>query len=229
MSPAELVAALAESYRSHADEVAAIEMSAYMRDQFPFAGIRAPQRREIDRDVAARGPSRPTHHYLLKVTRDCWTKPDREYQYFAVDYLRKHFRRLDPGFLEVGRELVTTRSWWDTVDPLAAGVIGPYVRAHGEVEAMDDWIADGDLWVARSALLFQLGAKEATDTDRLFGYCLQRADDQDFFIRKAIGWALRQYARTDPGAVLRFVQGNGAVLSPLSIREATKHLDVPGA
>lgn len=225
MSPAELVAALAESYRAAADPRRAAEMTAYMRDQFPFHGLVAPTRRALDREVAARGPSRPTHHYLVKVARDCWARPEREYQYFAVDYLRKHYRRLDPTFLEISRELVVTGSWWDTVDPLAAGVIGPFVRAQQTVEVMDTWISAENLWVVRTALLFQLGAKEATDAERLFAYCLQRAGDRDFFVRKAIGWALRQHARTDPLAVSRFVTANEGVLSPLSVREARKHLD----
>ncbi|HUG84648.1 MAG TPA: DNA alkylation repair protein [Euzebya sp.] len=224
MSPAELVAALAESYREHADAARAKEMSAYMRDRFPFHGLPAPRRRTLDRQVAGRGPSRPTHHYLTKVARDCWERPEREYQYFAVDYLRTHHRRLDPAFLEIGRELVVTKSWWDTVDPLAGGVIGPFLRAHQRVEVMDTWITADNVWVIRTALLFQLGAKDATDTDRLFSYCLQRAGDSDFFIRKAIGWALRQHARTDPTAVSRFVEANRTVLSPLSVREALKHV-----
>ncbi len=89
---------------------------------------------------------------------------------------------------------------------------------------MDSWISAENLWVVRTALLFQLGAKEATDTERLFSYCLQRAGDSDFFIRKAIGWALRQHARTDPAAVSRFVSTHADVLSPLSQREALKHM-----
>ncbi len=225
MSPAELVAALAESYSSHADPARAEQMSAYMRDQFAFHGIPAKDRRVLDREVAARGPGRPVHHYLVKVARDCWSRPEREFQYFAVDYLRKHYRRLDPGFMEVARELVVTRSWWDTVDVLAGGVIGPFVRAQGTVEVMDSWITADNLWVARTALLFQLAAKEETDAERLFTYCLQRSEDKDFFIRKAIGWSLRQYARTDPLAVRKFLEINGERLSPMSIREATKHMD----
>jgi 3-methyladenine DNA glycosylase AlkD len=224
MSPAELVAAVAETYKAHHDPGKAADMAAYMRDQFAFIGLPAPTRRLLDREVAARGPGRPTHHYLVKVARDCWSRAEREYQYFAVDYLRKHYRRLDPAFLEIGRELVVTKSWWDTVDPLAAGVIGPFVRAHGIVEVMDSWITADNPWVVRAALLHQLGAKEATDTERLFSYCLQRAADDDVFVRKAIGWALRQHSKTDPVAVTRFVQANRETLSPLSVREAVKHL-----
>ena len=225
MNPAELVTAVAEAYKANADDAQAKEMSAYMRDQFPFFGIRAQTRRALDRDIIGRGPGRPEHHYLVKVARDCFSRPEREFQLFAVDYLRRHYRRLDPSFLEIGRELVVTKSWWDTVDGLAGGVIGPFVRAQGTVEAMDTWIRADNVWVIRTALLFQLAAKEETDVERLFSYCLQRAGDTDFFIRKAIGWSLRQYARTDPLAVRKFVDANTDVLSPLSRREALKHLD----
>ena len=216
--------ALAEAYSGAADAKKAVGMSAYMRDQFPFHGIKAPERRAIDRDIRGRGPKRPEHHYLTKVSRDCWGRKEREFQYFAVDYLRKHYRRLDPGFLDIGHEFIVTKSWWDTVDILAGGCIGPYVRANDCVAEMDGWIVSDNIWVARTALLHQLGAKEDTDAERLFTYCLQRAGDTEFFIRKAIGWCLRQYARTDPHAVRIFVENNDAILSPLSKREAMKHL-----
>ncbi|MCB1188785.1 DNA alkylation repair protein, partial [bacterium] len=112
-----------------------------------------------------------------------------------------------------------------TVDTLAALVVGPMVTRHPQLTAvMDEWIADENLWVARTAILHQLKYGKATDTDRLFAYCAAQAGHPDFFIRKAIGWALRQYARTDPGAVRRFVANHRDELSPLSIREATKHL-----
>lgn len=225
MSPSELVVALAEAYEGAADEDVAAGMSAYMRDQFEFHGIKARQRRALDRTVTSRGPSRPAHHYLVNVARDCWERPQREFQYFAVDYLRGHPRRLDPPFVELAREFVTTKSWWDTVDALAGGVIGPFLAFHGRMDVMDGWIRDDDIWVVRSALLCQLTFKEDTDVERLFTYCLLRAGDTDFFVRKAIGWALRQYARTDPVAVRRFVVANEAVLSPMSRREALKHLE----
>lgn len=224
MNPAELVSTLAEAYDANADEAQAEDMAKYMRDQFPFFGIKAAARRALDREVAGRGPGRPEHHYLVKVARECWSRKEREFQYFAVDYLRRHYRRLDASFLETGRELVVTKAWWDTVDPLAGGVIGPFVLAHDMQEEMDAWVVADNIWVVRAALLHQLAFKEDTDPERLFHHCLQRAGDQEFFIRKAIGWALRQYARTDPVAVKRFVETNTGVLSPLSVREATKHL-----
>jgi 3-methyladenine DNA glycosylase AlkD len=122
------------------------------------------------------------------------------------------------------RWCVTHKSWWDTVDALAHSV-GALVLRHPELQdEMDVWIADDDLWVARVAIIHQLGAKQATDTDRLFGYCTTRASHPDFFIRKAIGWALREYSKTDPDAVRQYVAGMGGKLSSLSRREALKRI-----
>lgn len=116
-----------------------------------------------------------------------------------------------------------TRSWWDTVDTLAKAV-GDLVRAHPELVAdMDRWVLDDDLWVVRVALLHQLGAGAAADGDRLVRYCALHTEDPRFFIRKAVGWALRDHARTDPDGVRAFVAAHPE-LSGLSRREALKHL-----
>ena len=136
----------------------------------------------------------------------------------------RHATQPGPGFLATVETLVTTRSWWDTVDPLATRVTGGIVARHQTaVSTMDKWAADDNMWLARTAILHQLHFKEKTDTERLFGYCTALAEHKDFFIRKAIGWALRQYARTDPDAVREFVAATPH-LSALSVREATKHL-----
>jgi 3-methyladenine DNA glycosylase AlkD len=121
--------------------------------------------------------------------------------------------------------LVTTDPWWDTVDVLAAHVVGAIVARHPEtVATVDEWLRDGDLWLARTAILHQVTYADRTDAGRLFGYCLARADHRDFFIRKAIGWALRQYAKTDPEAVRAFVREHEGTLAPLPVREAVKNL-----
>ncbi len=171
------------------------------------------------------GTGRPDERDCAAIALRCWQLPEREYHYFAVDYLRRYVSSCSSGFLPVLHHLVTTVPWWDTIDALAAHVAGPLVTADPALaHAMDRWIDDDNLWVARTALLHQLRYKEATDTDRLFGYCLRRADHPDFFIRKAIGWALREYAKTDPTAVRDFVEGARTRLSPLSVREALKNL-----
>ena len=107
----------------------------------------------------------------------------------------------------------------ELIDPEAKSVMDDWIEAGRDTQA-----GDGEMWLARAAIIHQLRFGDSTDTNRLFGYCLRRADDSDFFIRKAIGWALRQYARTDPEAVRTFVDQHRDELSPLSVREATKHL-----
>jgi 3-methyladenine DNA glycosylase AlkD len=211
-------------YGAARDPDAAAPMRAYMRDQFPFLGIPTTHRRPLSREVLA-GLPRPTEDDLRAVALACWDLPEREYQYFACDWLRRHTVVCSPEFLDTARILITTKPWWDTVDALAARVVGPIVARHpATVSAMDAWLADENMWLARTAILHQLTYAERTDADRLFRYCVARAGHRDFFIRKAIGWALRQYAKTDPAAVRSFVTAHTSQLSPLSKREALKNL-----
>jgi 3-methyladenine DNA glycosylase AlkD len=198
-------------------------MAAYMRDQFPFLGIPKPRRQELSREVLAGRPA-PDEATLAETALACWELPEREYQYFACEWLRRHAPVLTPESLPTVRHLVVTKSWWDTVDTLAAHVVGIMVGRYPELlPTMDDWAAGDDLWLIRTAILHQLRYRTHTDADRLFRYCAARATHRDFFIRKAIGWALREYAKTEPDAVRGFVHAHPA-LSGLSVREALKNL-----
>ncbi|MFD4031152.1 DNA alkylation repair protein [Streptomyces sp. NPDC058637] len=210
-------------YPRAADPERAASAAAYMKHVAPFLGVATPQRRALSRTVLA-DTGRPDEADCTAIALRCWELPEREYQYFAADFLRRHVARCSSGFLPVLRHLVSTVPWWDTVDVLAVHVAGPLVAADPRLgRVMDRWIEDDDLWIARTALLHQLRYRERTDTNRLFGYCLARADHPDFFIRKAIGWCLREYAKTDPDAVRGFVDGARDRLSPLSAREALKN------
>jgi 3-methyladenine DNA glycosylase AlkD len=218
----QVLARLGPTYRAAANPVLAGPMRAYMRDQFPFLGIKAPQQEALGRTVVA-GLARPTEADLTAVARACWKLPEREFQYFACWYLRRHQKVCSSRFVDTARHLVTTKSWWDTVDILAAHVVGPLVlRDLALVSTMDEWLAGDDLWLTRTAILHQLGFGQHTDEQRLFRYCATRADHPDFFIRKAIGWSLRQYAKTAPDEVRDFVARTP--LSGLSRREALKNL-----
>ncbi|MEU8893145.1 DNA alkylation repair protein [Streptomyces sp. NPDC048442] len=219
-----VLARLTTVYPTGADPVRAGQAAAYMKHIAPFLGIPTPERRALSRRVLD-GTPRPTGADCSAIALRCWALAEREYHYFAVDYLRRYAGRLSSGFLPVARQLITTVPWWDTVDLLAAHVVGPLVAADPELRpVMDEWIGDDDLWIARTALLHQLRYKDATDADRLFAYCLRQAAHPDFFVRKAIGWCLREYAKTDPAAVRDFVAAHRDVLSPLSAREALKNL-----
>ena len=120
--------------------------------------------------------------------------------------------------------LIVKKSWWDTIDVLSPRIIGDmFSRNNGLVDLFaDQWIEDENIWLQRSAILYQLYHKDKTDEERLFRYIVRRADSKEFFVQKAIGWALRQYAKTRPESVRDFVASHN--LKPLSKREALKHL-----
>ncbi|MFE5680445.1 DNA alkylation repair protein [Streptomyces erythrochromogenes] len=219
-----LLERLTATYAPAADPARAEAMTAYMKHVAPFLGIPTPLRRELSKTVTKNTP-RPSEADVEALALRCWRLPEREYHYFAVDYLRRHVGTCSSGLLPVARHLITTVPWWDTVDLLAVHTVGPLVAADPDLAlVMDEWIGGEDLWLARTALLHQLRHKDATDAGRLFAHCRRQAGHPDFFLRKAIGWALREYAKTDPDAVRAFVDAERATLSPLSVREALKNL-----
>lgn len=216
--PALRVALVAASVGAHAQP-----MQRYMRDQFPFLGVKTPARRAASRATldAARTA---TAAELVELADACWAQPERELQYVGVDLLRRWEAALGEEQIHDLQRLIVTKPWWDTVDSLASGVVGPMVRRHpGLVAVMDAWIDSPDPWLARTAILHQLHHGAHTDAQRLFRYAERRAGDEAFFIRKALGWALRQHARHDPDAVRSFVAAHAARLSSLTQREALKH------
>jgi 3-methyladenine DNA glycosylase AlkD len=220
----EILRRLRERLTAAADPARAIPMRAYMRGKFEFLGIPGPVQKSLGRQVLHGLPA-PTEADLDAVARGCWGLKEREYQYFACGYLRRHIKVGSAGFLTTARHVIVTRSWWDTVDALAAHTVGPLVAKHAQlVSTMDEWIRDENMWLARTAILHQLTYKESTDATRLFHYCVVQMDHKDFFVRKAIGWALREYAKTAPEAVRSFVRAHEARLAPLSVREALKNL-----
>ena len=223
---AALLSQIDAALRPLADLAQAVPMRAYMLDQFAFLGIRASPRRQALRGLAQL--SAWTAADLLSVAEALWDLPEREFQYAAVDLLAKHHRQLELASLPRLLQLVQRHAWWDTVDGLA-GVVGDILlRAHirqPEVQhQMDDWLGHPSLWVRRVAMLHQLGWKVQTDQARLFRYALALAPETEFFIRKAIGWALRDHARSQPEAVRAFLMAHAHVFSGLTRREAGKHL-----
>lgn len=221
-----VVRAVEEALRPLANVQQAVPMRAYMLDQFVFLGIRTTPRRQALRGLPRLSVWRQDE--WLALAEALWRLPEREFRYVAIDMLAKHHKRLDEHALPRILELLQADSWWDTVDGLA-GVVGdillrerlkqPKVQTH-----MDVCLMHPHLWVRRLAMLHQLGWKSQTDQPRLFRYALTLADEKDFFIRKAIGWALRDHARTQPDAVREFLNQHAPQLSGLTRREAGKHL-----
>ncbi len=215
-------ARLVETFEAARNREKARAMGAYMRDQFAFLGLATPEREAAAR-VALAGIRVPSDDELVTVTRALWGRPEREYQYVACDLLDRYGEERPPNFLGHLRWCIAHRSWWDTVDSVRKPV-GRLVLAHPElVEQMQAWNADGDRWLVRSSIIFQLGYREATDAALLFELCARRATDPEFFVRKAIGWALREYSKFDGDAVRAFVMTHPE-LSTLSRREALRRL-----
>lgn len=199
-------------------------MAAYMKHRFTFVGVKAPEVRMAAKATMAAGKGAEAPE-IIEFANQCWAQPEREFQYVGCIFLRKWVAALEPANLNDLERFITTKSWWDSVDSLAAWSVGPLVRANRELaETMDEWIHSDNMWLARTAIIHQLSYKADTDADRLFSYAETRAADTEFFIRKAIGWALRQYARIEPEQVRSFVAANEDQLSGLTKREALKHL-----
>lgn len=227
----EIISQCQFSLSSLADPTRAQAMSAYMKNRFEFLGIPAPDRRKACVDIIQQLKTADADE-LLQIANSLWACEQREYQYLAVDILAKYYRHLRLEDVPALLALVQQKSWWDTVDGLA-GVVGDLLRQNLTVSrdmqaGMDKALEHPDFWVRRIALLHQLGWRKQTDVTRLFAYALALADEKEFFIRKAIGWALRDYAWHDPVAIRDFLQENQGRFSGLTYREAAKNLEKLG-
>jgi len=207
-----------------ADVRLAAGMRAYMRGRFEYLGIQTPVRRAaITPLIKAFKPADAAE--LRKAADGLWKMREREYQYVAVDLLARYHAVLSLDDLPWLLGLVQSKSWWDSVDALLKAV-GPVVRRAGikGKRAMDAAVKHDNFWVRRIAMLHQLGLRDEVDTARLFRYAELLAAEKEFFIRKAIGWALRDYAWHDWRAVDRFLKTTQIELSGLTVREARKNL-----
>lgn len=206
--------------KEHANSKEKQVMEQYMRNQFVFLGLRSPKRRLIYRDFVAEY-GKPQD--VMVVAQELYAQVEREFYYIAIDILAKSVKKQPVEVVDFYEQLIKTEPWWDTVDLLASTLVGGHFALHPElIEKYNaKWIDGDDIWLARTAILFQLKYKEKTDVALLFANCEKWLDSDEFFIQKAIGWALRQYAKFDAEAVLEFVESHA--LAPLSRREALKH------
>ncbi|MFD1148460.1 DNA alkylation repair protein [Saccharothrix hoggarensis] len=224
-----VVNGLAESIRraltAAADPARAPEMRRYMKSDMPFLGVPKPVRARVLRDVFAAHPPASREEWVAAVL-DVWRGAEfREERYAALDLAGRHPEWQGADLVPLYDELVVTGAWWDYVDEIAARRIGPLLRAFPAelTPVVRAWARDGDRWRRRVAVICQLGSKGDTDLDLLRDVIEANLADPDFFLRKGIGWALRQHSRVDPGWVRAFVDDHPD-LSALSRREALKHL-----
>jgi 3-methyladenine DNA glycosylase AlkD len=218
------VVSLKTLFEQNADPVQAAPMKKYMRDQFEYLGIKSPQFKALMTDfIAANGL--PAISELDTILRELWVLPQREFQYLGTSLLGRSEKQLPANSIKTIEYLILTKSWWDTVDSISGGTLGVHFRRFPKVreQYLTKWRKSDNFWLRRATILFQLNYKKETDFDLLCDIICENLDSKEFFINKAIGWSLRQYARVDPEAVKKFVKSTS--LHPLSRREAMKHLE----
>lgn len=217
---------LKECFEINADNNRSKDMVKYMKNQMQFYGISSGKRGEILNSYL-KTFGKPVRGELRTIIEDLWTQPQREYQYFANELLRKCIKDVETDWIEWFFFMITTRSWWDTVDFIASNLVGPYFVKFPEKKEKTclDWVMSGNIWLQRSVLLFQLKYRKNTDVVLLTDAIEKLAGSKNFFIRKAIGWALREYSKVNIGFVETYVEQNKEKLSPLSKREALKFIN----
>ncbi len=209
------------AFETNANPAEAGPMKKYMREQFEYLGIKTPQRRELLKAFFAEYGLPPVDE-LEALVLELWAMPYREYQYTALGFLDRRKKVLTADSLPLLEKLITTKSWWDTVDGLAANQVGHVLARFPESrdEVIGRWRREENFWLRRTTLLFQLRYKDQTDEALLFALIRENLEDKEFFIQKAIGWSLREYSKTNPEAVQQFVAKTE--LSGLANREALK-------
>ena len=204
------------------NELLAESMSKYMQDKFRFLGVRGATRTEIYKKYFP--DARKTKTIDWDFVENCWNKEEREFQYVVVYYLKamqKFLKREDISRLKY---LIVTKSWWDTVDLLAKVIGSLIIRIKGYDQIMLEWSKDSNIWLRRVAILYQLSLKDKVDEIILDKILVNNLGDNEFFINKAVGWALRDYSKYNPEWAREFIKKNKDNMANLSIREASKYI-----
>ena len=213
---------LITDFEENRNELLAESMSKYMQDKFRFLGVRGATRTEIYKKYFP--DARKTKTIDWDFVENCWNKEEREFQYVVVYYLKamqKFLKREDISRLKY---LIVTKSWWDTVDLLAKVVGSLIIRIEEYDQIMLEWSKDSNIWLRRVAILYQLSLKDKVDKQVLDEILVNNLGDSEFFINKAIGWALRDYSKYNPEWVREFIKKNKENMANLSIREASKYI-----
>ena len=209
-------------FRENRNEEEAIKMAKYMKNQFNFLGIRTSKRREFQKvflkSIDSKEPINKV--WILQL----WSYNYREFQYLAIDYLIHKKRLLTKEHIKLIETLIVTKSWWETVDTIAPNLVGYLCKEYPELvsEYIIPWATNENIWLRRTAILYQLKYKDQVNIDVLEYVIEKNSNDNEFFIRKSIGWALRQYSKSNPEWVRAFIATHK--LSNLSIKEGSKYL-----
>jgi 3-methyladenine DNA glycosylase AlkD len=223
----DLTTFVAAELSARADPVKAVAMAAYLKTDMPFYGVQKKGRTEVFRAIKQRLAIDDIVAYRSAIEA-LWAQPHREEKYLAIG-VAKHFEDfLVFENMDLYRRLIVAGAWWDLVDEVAIHCVGMvYLNERERTEpTIEEWVDDQVMWLRRTSLIAPIKHKAETDHRVLFDHCLRRADEKEFFIRKAIGWTLREYAKTDPDRVGSFLLRYRDRWSGLSYREASKHLDI---
>jgi 3-methyladenine DNA glycosylase AlkD len=206
------------------DKERAIGAKAYMRNQFEYFGIEAKTWRQIVK-THIKANAVNAYSELPLIIMELWQLPQREYQYAAVEIMAAQKKSWEPVIIELVEYCIVHKSWWDTVDHIASELTGYYFKLFpGQAKPVTSrWNKSSNIWLQRSSIMFQKFYKKETDTELLGAYILHLAHSNEFFVQKAIGWALREYGKTNPAWVKQFVADNR--LPALSSREALKRIN----
>ncbi len=224
MKPQEFVNEITKGLKKYADAENAKAMEDYLLGQFAFHGVKKPERNMICKPLYIKLKTEITEKWIIETANLLWAKREREYHCIAIDIFEKHKRLITPSSFKHLEKMITTHSWWDSVDNISSYAIAPMMLKYPEMrKEMKRFSKDKNMWLNRVSIIYQILYKEKTDKDFLFKVCEKHMQREEFFIRKAIGWALRQYAKTNKKDVYAFVEKNKSKLSGLSYREALKH------
>ena len=212
---------LLENLKTVAKPDDAVAMKAYMKNKFEFLGVKTPARRKLTKTFLKQQTNLVIDWNFIN---EAWNYPYRELQYTALDYLEIRKKLLTPSDLPNLKKLAQTKSWWDTIDFLDRLVGSIIARFPETKEIILAWSCDEDIWLRRLAIDHQLLRKEETDTELLEKILVNNLGQTEFFINKAIGWALRDYSKTNPDWVRDFIERYRAEMAALSIREGSKYL-----
>lgn len=226
---AELLTVIRTALQERADPVRAAGIQAYMKSALPSLGVRVPEVRALVASAVSAAPF-DSADQLRATALELWRSSTfREERYAAIDLTANRVVARDLAMLPVYEEMILNGAWWDFADGVAGRICG-LLQAHRPhmTAVLLAWSTDADFWVRRASITAQLKAKKATDSALLGRVIEANLADPEFFIRKAIGWALREYAKTDPDWVAAFVAQHASAISPLSRREALRRLPAAG-
>ena len=211
-------------FRVHGDLDKAAGMRSYMKDRFQYYGINSPLRKQLTKEYF-KEQGYPDPGELESILQILWQYDEREMQYVGIDLVRRLIKKQGPEFIHSLEEFILRKSWWDTVDALSHDA-GTLLQQYPDLQPLttDRWIKHESFWLRRAAVIHQLKWKEKTHWERLQDYILQVAHEKEFFLRKACGWALREYSKSRPDRVQSFIEKYRHHLSGLTIREGSKYL-----